>query len=538
LSVQRPTTGSDELLATPLGLRLSRAAEMHPDREALVFLGQRFSYAQLDAWQRTIQGFLADRSVVAGERVLWQLPNLPEALVIHCAIARAGCVSIPVPMLCREHELTQIVRDSRPSAIISIGDHRGRCPAREVNAALDAAGHFPLLRGCVGDAPSGWVQVPEVPGRGVHAGTPAGFVHSDADDPVLIMYTSGTTAEPKGVVHTSRSLANLTSMLSTWCGLNPESSFITAAPVAHIAGMLAMSFLPLACGGKAVMMESWEPKRAVELIDSERVTFSCGASLFLRGLVEEYEAAGPEGFRHRLSEFICGGTAIPSDLIIRASRTGIAAFRSWGMTESPMIGMAHLDDPLEIRAFTDGRICPDGEVQAVDDQRRPLPEGEIGDLRIRTPQMMRGYTNDELNLSSIDSEGWYYSGDVGFVDSNGCVTMTSRTKDIINRAGEKFSAQDIENAVSSHSAIAVAAVIAVDDPRLGEVPACFVQLRPGTDWPGEQALIEHLEDRRLARQKIPVHWSVIDEVPVTPAGKLKKDALRLLFEQGRAIGAI
>jgi acyl-CoA synthetase len=521
---------SRELLSTPIELRVSRAAQLHPQRDALVFHGERFTFAQLDTWHRSIATFLRDGMIEPGSSVLWQLPNAPEALVIHAAILRAGCVSVPVPMLYREHELAQIIADARPSGVFALDEYRGRCAVAEVESALVDAGHLPLLRGCVGRPPVGWSAVPAEPsGRDSGDSLPGSYFAPDA--PILILYTSGTTAEPKGVIHTSRSLGNATSMIHAWCGLNSQSTFITAAPVAHIAGLLAMHLLPLACGGRAVMMDSWVPHEAIELIDSERATFSCGASLFLRELVEAYEHLERDRNFHRLSTFICGGSAIPADLIVRAESQGISAFRSWGMTEAPMIGMAHSTDPIEIRALTDGRICPGGEVEATDDQRQPLMVGEVGELRVRVPQMMLGYTSLEMNRTYLDELGWLYTGDVGLVDPDGCVTMTARTKDIVNRGGEKFSTQDIENVLATHPAVAVAAIIAVSDPRFGEEGACFVQLRPGEEWPGEQSLVLHLENAHLARQKFPRYWSVIKKMPETPSGKIKKDTLSLLWQQ-------
>ncbi|MFZ0666033.1 MAG: AMP-binding protein [Acidimicrobiales bacterium] len=528
----------DDLVSAPIELRLSRAAELRPEGEALVVRGDRFTYARLDSWHRAIAAFLLDSSIKLGDSVLWQLPNLPEALVIHAAILRAGCVSIPLPMLYRRHELNQIISDSRPSAVFAIDGYRQRDAVSEVEQALSDARHDPRLRGCLGNAPAGWTSFPAEPSSSENSENVDDLANRSRfgpDEPVLILYTSGTTAEPKGVIHTRRSLENVTAMLHSWCRFDGESCFITAAPVAHIAGLLAMSFLPLTCAGKAVLMDGWDPEEAVELVAAERATFSCGASVFLNELVETYETLESDRGFHRLSTFICGGSAIPPDLIVRAAKEGVSAFRSWGMTEAPMIGMSHSSDPLEIRAGTDGRVCPGGEVEAVDDERRPLPVGEIGELRVRAPQMMLGYTSNSMNRTHLDGSGWLYTGDVGFVDATGCVTMTGRTKDIINRGGEKFSAQDVENALATHPAITVAAIVAVSDPRFGEEAACFIQLRQGAEWPGDQSFIRHLEAAGLARQKIPKYWSLIEEMPRTSAGKIRKDVLRSLSDQSLVI---
>jgi acyl-CoA synthetase (AMP-forming)/AMP-acid ligase II len=227
---------------------------------------------------------------------------------------------------------------------------------------------------------------------------------------------------------------------------------------------------------------------------------------------------------------MCGGAAISPSLIARADAMGIRAFRSWGMTEAPTVGLVGPDDSLELRAHTDGRASEGCEVQAVDDLRRPLPHGELGELRLRCPEQMLGYTDPVLDAEQVDADGWFYTGDMGQVDADGWITMTGRLKDVVNRGGEKFSSQDIEHAISSHPAVASVAVTGLPDPRLGECVAAFVVVRPGTSWPGQQALLDHLEAQKLARQKFPSVWRVVEELPMTMSGKVQKTRLVELWE--------
>jgi acyl-CoA synthetase (AMP-forming)/AMP-acid ligase II len=227
---------------------------------------------------------------------------------------------------------------------------------------------------------------------------------------------------------------------------------------------------------------------------------------------------------------MCGGAAIAPSLIERAERVGIRAFRSWGMTEAPTVGLIGPDDPLELRATRDGRLSEGCEVEAVDDARRPLPPGELGELRLRCPEQMLGYTDAAVDAEQVDGDGWFYTGDVGRVDADGWVTMTGRLKDVVNRGGEKFSAQDIEHAISSHPAVGAVAVTGLPDERLGECVAAFVVLRPGASWPGPQALLDHLEAQKLARAKFPAVWRVVEELPMTMSGKVQKNRLVQLWE--------
>ena len=173
-----------------------------------------------------------------------------------------------------------------------------------------------------------------------------------------------------------------------------------------------------------------------------------------------------------------------------------------------------------------GRVVYGTEIQAVDDDRRPLPPGEVGELRIRSPQLMLGYTSPQATAECMDEDGWFYTGDVGSVDGEGWLRIHGRIKDIINRGGEKFSAQDIEIALAGFPGIAAVAAVGAPDARFGEVVAAFVKLAPDAEWAGPEPLLAHLETLRMARSKFPVIWRVVDQFPVTAAGKIQKQALR------------
>ena len=206
------------------------------------------------------------------------------------------------------------------------------------------------------------------------------------------------------------------------------------------------------------------------------------------------------------------------------------------MTEVPTIGLISPSATLDQRARTDGRAAEGVEVRAVDDEGMPLAPGTRGELCVRAPEQMLGYTDPDLTAAQVDPDGWFRTGDVGMVDDAGWITMTGRIKDIINRGGEKFSAQDIEHAIVSHDAIAAAAVVGVPDHRLGEQVAAFVTLRPGAAWPGAVSLVGHLDAQRLAKQKFPVAWRVLDELPATLSGKLQKGDLLRQWNEGLAAG--
>jgi acyl-CoA synthetase (AMP-forming)/AMP-acid ligase II len=511
-----------------IGWALTRARESWADRTALVCDGTRLSYLDLWRWTTAVANELVLAGLRAGDRLLWQLPNSLEALVLHLAGWRIGVLCVPVVPAYREHEMAQILVDAQPTAVAFAARQGIRAPASEMQALMDRLEIGPALRLVVGGECEGWQRLaprPAADGRVDDGNLPP---PSRAEEPCLLLYTSGTTARPKGAIHCSASLLAEAATFRSALGFSYRDVFITGAPITHIAGLLITAIIPPTVGARSVLLTAWDPDVAVALADEERATFSCGPTIFLQGFVERYER---DPHPHVLSSFMCGGASIPPSLIERADRVGIRAFRSWGLTEVPTVGLIGPDDPLELRAYRDGRLSEGTEVQAVDDQRQPLPPGTRGELRVRAPEQMIGYTDAGLNEAQLDAEGWFYSGDVGLVDDDGWVTMTGRLKDIINRGGEKFSAQDIEYAIGSHPAVGSVAVTGIPDDHYGERVAAFVVLREGVSWPGRQVLLDHLEEQRLAKQKFPVVWRTLPELPMTMSGKVQKNKLVQLWEE-------
>jgi acyl-CoA synthetase len=246
--------------------------------------------------------------------------------------------------------------------------------------------------------------------------------------------------------------------------------------------------------------------------------------VFLHDLVAVYRTGRHAS--HRLSVFMSGGAPTPPRLIEEANELGVLAFRAYGMTETAG-GVTYADSSADLhhRAHYDAQVGFGSEMEAVDENRQRLPLGVHGELRIRGPQLLLGYTDPNVTAAQIDAEGWFYTGDVGTVDEHGWLTISGRVKDIINRAGEKFSARDIEEAIATHPSIDRAAVVGLPDERMGEVVGAFITLRDGFDWDGPAALLAHLNDLRITKQKIPVEWYVLSELPQTATGKLQKQEL-------------
>jgi acyl-CoA synthetase len=502
-----------------IGDLIPRRAHRFPDRELFLFEGRRISYGMFAAWVELVAANMVAEGVTRGDRVMVQLPNCLEALVLQAAAFRIGAINVPVIPIYREHETRQIFVDVRP-AVVAVAHALGdRTPHAEVDAILGELGLVPKVKYIVGGVPPGWSTV--APCTGDVLTSPVSVPEpASADEPALLLYTSGTTSAPKGAYLTSRALIAHLHNMATVADLDDRSVIAAGTPLSHLGGFIAGLILPAYLGARSVILPRWHPDSAVDLIEREQVSVMMGATVFLHDLVERYAAGGRTG--HRLTKYMCAGAAIPPQLIRDADAVGIFATRNYGMTETAGICTGATSvDPLDKRAQWDGRVLPGMEIEAVDHHRRPLPGGSQGELRIRGAQLFSGYTDAAATANQLDDDGWFYPGDIGVV-VDGWVRMTGRSKDIVNRGGEKFSAQDIEQALVSHPDIASAAVTAIPDDRFGEAVGAWITLAVNARWDGPDRYLRHLDQLGLARAKFPVEWHVLEAIPTSPTGKIQK----------------
>jgi acyl-CoA synthetase (AMP-forming)/AMP-acid ligase II len=503
-----------------VGDLVANQAARTPDRELFAFEGRRVSYGEFDAWVASVACDLVRRGVRRGDRVMVQLPNCLEALVLQVAAFRIGAIDMPVIPIYREHEVRQIVAESRPAVVAAAAQLGTRQPAAELDAIFAELGHQPAVCYVVGGERSGWCQV-ALPGQVAPTQLPEPL---PADEPTLLLYTSGTTSAPKGALLSSAALIAHMRNFKVALDVGEDCVILCATPVSHLGGFVAGVIFPAFLGARSVIMSGWRPDEAVDVIEGEQASLAMGATVFLSDLVQRYEAGAAP--KHRLDLYACAGATLPPSLVLRAEAVGVRAMRCYGMTETAGVcAAAPGDAAVERRSQWDGQILAGMEIQAVAPDRTPLAAGAEGELRIRGPQLLTAYTDPERNREQLDRDGWFYPGDIGMVDDEGWVRMSGRIKDIINRGGEKFSALDIESAIASHPDVAAVAVTAVPDARLGETVGAWIVLRAGADWHGPDKLIEHLETVRLARQKIPARWTVVPSLPTTASGKVQKNKL-------------
>jgi acyl-CoA synthetase len=493
---------------------VERAARLWGSRPAVAQADVKMTHRELLAVVERAAAWLSGAGIRPGDIVCWQTPNWWEAHLLGLAIWHVGAVSTPLAPFYREHELRQVIEEVRPAAVISVESFRGFAHAEAFDDLLAEAGLAEIPRILLRGSRCGWTSFDAVVCHARHS--PSADI--GADDPCLVLFTSGTTSRAKAAVHSSRTLLAETRQLADAWGLGWEDVAYMPAPLQHITGLLNAMTIPLLVGACAVLAERWEPSRAVQDIVAHQVTYSAGATVFLQELTDAARAAR---IRLPLRMFACGGASVPRAVMERSEEQGIPAARVYGMTELPTVTLMNRADPFDRRAQTDGAVAPGVEVRVVDNESRSLATGSEGELLVRGPERMLGYLDPEANRAALDDAGWFRTGDVGVVDEAGFVTITGRLKDVINRGGEKFSARDIEDLLAAHPAVRQAAVVAGLDARFGEVPVAFIVLGDNENASAGE-LADFLHTAGLARQKTPVAWHVVEALPMTPSGKVKK----------------
>ncbi len=340
------------------------------------------------------------------------------------------------------------------------------------------------------------------------------------DAPAIVGFTSGTTRDPKGVIHSHRTIGCETRQLDY---LFPKGGppQITGAPVGHFIGMLNAFLLPLVRGRSVNLIDVWDPGAVLEMMREEGLGVGGGATFFLTSLLDHPDFTAEH---LALMPFAgLGGSPVPVAVTRRATDLGIATFRSYGSTEHPSITGSLLDDPEEKRLTTDGRPLPGVELRL----------DEHGEISSRGPDCFVGYIDPALTDAVFDEDGWYRTGDVGVLDDDGYLTITDRVSDVIIRGGENVSAAEVEEVLMGLRQVAEVCVVAEPDERLGEHAAAVVRVREGTAPPTMADLHEHLARAGLARQKWPEALYRVDEFPRTPSGKVQKFVLRRQLREGR-----
>lgn len=494
------------------------AAMADPDFACFVAGDAKASRADLIADAEALSVSLHALGLRTGDVVSFQTPNWIEAAVINLAAALSGLVINPIVPIYRDAEVGMMLADCRASAFFVCGPFRNfdfTAMAQRLQADLPDLKHIISVRG----------QAPLTYAALVAAGRGRSFTRPPVDPGAvkMLLYTSGTTGRPKGVLHSHNTLIRVMRQSAAHWGIRPGDAIIMPSPVTHVSGYANGLEMPFAAGSSTILMESWNADEALALIDRHRVVGTVAATPFLVELASAARAAGTG--LPSLRFFACGGAAVPPDLIPAANQAfdQARAFRVFGSSEVPLVSMGypHADD-THLAATTDGAII-DYEVRIVDDEDRDVPTGQQGEILARGPSMFLGYADQAQTADAITDDGYFRTGDIGLVTAEGAILITGRKKDLIIRGGENISAKEIEDVLHTHEAVAEASIVAMPHDRLGEGVCAYVILRGDTD---AAALAAHVAASGLARQKIPERFEFVSDLPRTASGKVRKDLLR------------
>jgi cyclohexanecarboxylate-CoA ligase len=493
---------------------------------------RRITYSEFADFIARAAAALRNMGVAHGDVVAVQLPNWWEFAVIALACGRIGATVNPLMPIFRERELGYMLDFAEAKVLITPKSFRGfdhETMAAALRAGLPKLKHVIVVDGeglnsfdkCLLGSSERFAPPP--------SGAPGEL---RPDELAVIMFTSGTTGSPKGVMHTMNTLMACNEGLTKRFGLNLDDVLLVCSPLGHMTGYAAGMMLGIRLGSTIVLQDVWEARRGVMLMAAEGVTFTAGASPFLSDICEAVAAGAPRPAR--LRSFLCAGAPIPPALIERAARElDLKVCSLWGMTESLASTLTEPSRAAEKSSKTDGRALEGVEVRVVDSDGKTAPLGETGRLLVRGAQMFLGYYK-RPDIKTFDADGWFDTGDLAYMDDEGYIRINGRIKDVLIRGGENVPVVEIENLLFKHPAVLSAALVGFPDARLGERGCAFVVLRPGQTL--NLATVQaYMAENKVAKQYWPERVEILSDLPRTSSGKIQKFALR---EQAKQFGDV
>lgn len=470
----------------------------------------------LDLSRRVATG-LSRLGVQPGDAVSFQTPNWVEGVATFYGAAMLGAVVAPIVHIYGRRELSYILDACKPRVHVTAA----RFGHQDYLANLASLSGLPPIEIVVTgeERRAGYRSFDDL----ADASPIDGPARVDPESPALIGWTSGTTANPKGVVHSHETVLAEVKQLGQLSASRTRPNLL-ANPISHAIGMLGALLIPVDTGKPVHLLDQWNPQVVLDLMVEEDLSSGGGAPYFLTSLLdhpgcraEHLERLGIQGM---------GGAPVPFAVAERATALGITVYRSYGSTEHPSITGCRPSDPLEKRLNTDGVPLPGNEIRLVGPDGHDVPLGEPGEILSRGPELFLGYTDAQLTAKVLAPGGWYRTGDIAVMDEDGYVRITDRTSDLIIRGGENISAAEVEELLLRVPGVAEVAVVAVPDDRMGERAAAVMRMTGDQPAPDLARVRAHLEQAGVARQKWPEELIVVDDFPRTASGKIQKYLIR------------
>jgi acyl-CoA synthetase (AMP-forming)/AMP-acid ligase II len=507
---------------------LESAVERSPHKIAVV--DERFApitYADLAKEVARLAAALQAKGIGRGDRFIIALPNWQHVTIFMLALGHLGAVSVHMPIAGREHEFSGVLTVTAAKGIVTAGEFRGFSYSDLIDSI---AGNFPSLatRISVGSREErrGWTRYDDLradaPADAPEPGEPV-----SPSDLMFLLFTSGSSGEPKGVMHSSNTLGAMNAGVAPIYDLGPDDVIFTAAPLGFSGGLVHGVRLALYLGSTVALLEAWDAERALKLMVKEKATYTILIPTLLRDMLNS--PAFPD-YADKLSlrVILCGGAYVTEDLL-RLAREKLPSTLTtviWGMTEGIGTG-CRPDAPEEKLLTTDGRPFLGTQLKVLRQDDSEAATGEQGSLVMRGAQRFLGYFNrPELDKKMFLEGGWFRTGDIGSIDEDGYLKITGREKEIIIRGGANISVAEIEAKLIGDARIAELAIVDVPDERLGErLCACVVPANTDDKLTLED--ITDIADRQgLAKYKWPEYLELVDTLPLSPAGKIQRPALR------------
>ena len=515
---------------------LDDSVKATPHKTAIIDSRGAISYLELAREAERCAHALLTLGLASGDVVALQLPNWKEFLIVHLAATRIGVVSSLITPMSRDRELTHMLNLSDARVLVIPDTFRGhdyRAMAKRVRAETPLLQHVIVVGETANAQEIRWDDFLNTARTDAVLDT----LRSHANDVTEIVFTSGATGEPKGVMHTSNTIVAPQLALAASLQLKRDDVIHIASTIAHQTGFLNGVRLPLQLGATVVLQDVWSPQQMVAWIEAHHITISSGSATFLLDLLRTKNLVD-----HNLSSFRifrCGGGPIPRALLKEARdklpHTGIHC--GWGQTENAVVTLTRIGAPDEKLLNTDGCAQPGMEVRVVDQHNKPLPPGTEGRLQCRGPFMFVGYIKQAaMTGENFDGE-WFDTGDLATLDAEGFVRITGRMKDIIIRGGENIPVKYVEDILYEDPRVQDAAIVAMPDPRLGERACAYVICRDGQTL-NMKTMQDFLSQRGVAKVYWPERLEIVTTLPRTANGKIRKADLRAQLKAEHEISGV
>jgi fatty-acyl-CoA synthase len=524
---------------------LSDTVKRFSDREAIVFGDRRLTYQELnDEVDRLARGLL-ELGVQKDDKIGLWMPNIPEWVIAYFAVARVGAVVVPMNTRYKSHEVHYILENSEATALFMVDTFVGidyLAMLAEIRPKLPNLKHSIA----VGNAGPDMHTFDSILALGQEHLDDNQLVAREAlcdpNDNVFILYTSGTTGNPKGAMLSHHNMAENAKQVTEVLHTTEKDVFLLAVPFFHCFGCVMGILGAITRGASIVPMPMFKAKEALELVEKERVTILYGVPTMFVLELEEFRKGKDSGAKYNVSTLrtgIMAGAPCPVE-VMRGTmeELGCNVSIAYGLTEaSPVITMTRFDDSIERRVETVGRTLPDIEVKIADDDDQSLFPGEMGELACRGYNVMLGYYKmPDKTREAIDEDGWLYSGDLATMDEEGYVKIVGRKKDMIITGGFNVYPAEIEEYLFTHPKVQNVSVVGTPDDVMGEVAVAYIIPREG-DTIDPQEIIDSCANE-IANFKVPRYVAIVDQFPMTQSGKVQKFRLRELTKSAIQDGTL